>query len=132
MNIRSEQIPVRRVILAMPWPKNENRKEEDERKLAFNKERRAQFAADAPVAMAEYRKVADNAVSRMAGLREARLQRDAEQRQMAETPSKLPRPDQLPGPIKYKKPTGKKKDRPLEKLHQELKTKQRAKLAAKR
>ena len=40
--------------------------------------------------------------------------------------SKPPRPDKLPGPIKYKKPTGKKEDHPLEKLHQELLTHQRS------
>ena len=32
-----------------------------------------------------------------------------------------PRPDKMPGPIKYKKPTGKKEDRALEKLHHERK-----------
>jgi hypothetical protein len=35
--------------------------------------------------------------------------------------SNPPAPDKMPGPIKYKKPTGKKGDRPLEKLHQERK-----------
>jgi hypothetical protein len=79
----------------MPWPKNENRSEENERKLAFNKERRAQFAADAPVAMAEYRKAADDAINRIVGLRAERLRREGEQEQMA-TESKLPRPDKLP------------------------------------
>jgi hypothetical protein len=44
---------------------------------------------------------------------------------MAKTPSKPPRPDKLPGPVKYKKPTGKKEDRPLEKLHRELLAKKR-------
>jgi hypothetical protein len=41
--------------------------------------------------------------------------------------TKPPRPDKLPGPIRYKKPSGKKEDHPLEKLHQELLAKKRAK-----
>lgn len=43
-----------------------------------------------------------------------------------------PRPDKLPGPIKYKKPTGKKEDRPLEKLHRVLMAKERIKRGAKK
>jgi hypothetical protein len=112
----------------MPWPKHGSRSVEDEQKFAFNKARRAQFAADAPVAMAEYRKANDDALGRMALLRAARLTRDAGQEEMAvKKRSKLPRPDQLPGPIKYKKPTGKKEDRPLEKLHQQSIAKRSAK-----
>ena len=59
----------------MPKPKIVDRSEGEKRKLAFNKERRGQFAADAPVAMAEYRKAADDTLTRMARLRAERLER---------------------------------------------------------
>jgi hypothetical protein len=37
-----------------------------------------------------------------------------------------PRPDKMPGPIRYKKPTGKKEDSALERLHQERKQRRKA------
>jgi hypothetical protein len=60
--------------------RNRIRTKEDEAKFALRKARQAHQEVEGKAAMAEYRKSADDAVSRMARLRAERLKREAKQK----------------------------------------------------
>ena len=61
-------------------PRKLSRTEEDDRKLLERKARLAKQASEGKAAMAEYRKTADDAISRMARLRAERLKREAQEK----------------------------------------------------
>jgi hypothetical protein len=58
--------------------KRPGRSPEYERSLPTREQRRAQQALDAPRAIADYKRAAEDALNRMAHLRAARLKREAE------------------------------------------------------
>ena len=60
-------------------PSDPEMAEELARNLALRKERQARQAIEGAAAMAEYRKAGDDALNRMAKLREKRLEREATQ-----------------------------------------------------
>jgi hypothetical protein len=61
------------LVQPMPRSTNPDLAEENARKAALRKERQAQHAIEAPAAMADYKKAADNKLRRMFELRAERV-----------------------------------------------------------